>query len=229
MSKKELLDSFDKEFTVYERRCDELKTLLDKSESRTSKLLFQDALDITGANIKLFLKLSKTAVKFHDDFNKSTKVTLGKFDKELTEMQQKVLDVKNANISKAEKLKIVNQHEQRINILIDEIKVKGALHDLELDMRFKCYDSLRDLLFNQIFRSNSSDFKYDIIIDLFKKVIQKLLPGSEEVETLISINVNERKCQSLSSADRINIYIEEYMDVSKLWYYYAELYLKTLE
>jgi len=228
MSKSELNDSFDKEFDYYEKRCEELKILHDKSESQTSKMLFQEALDITETNIQLFRTLLSLAVKFHSEFNKVTKDNLSKFDKEINKTKNEILEIKSSNISKNEKSNLMLLYEQKVNRLGEEIRIKGAMHDLELEMRFKCFDSLRDLLFNHILKINSVNFKYDIILDLFKKLIQKMLVGSEEVETLISLSIKERKYQSLASADRINNYIEKYIEVSKLWHYYANFYLTTL-
>lgn len=229
MANIEKAEAFDKEYAFYEERCEELKNFLEKSESKTSKALFQEALDITDENIQVFLLLSKEALKYHAQFNNETKVTLNNFKIEIADIKSKITDFNSSKFDNSKKAKLRVKYEQRIDQLVNEINFKGSLHDLELDMRLKTYSSLKDLIFNHIFKPNSMDFKYEIILDVFKKIIQKMIPGSEEVETILSLSVKNQKYQSISSADRVNIYIEKYIDVSKLWNYYADLYLKTLQ
>lgn len=208
-----MADSYD----FYSKRIEELKSLLNNSNSNTSKELISEAIELSEKAVSEYLFISTESVKQI----KSLDEKQAKFDEQLKIME-----------SQSEKMKSVSTMEFFSDATREKLTVAWLAVSEEINEKYErhtfanrslrdailfCCQELDTTLFDLIFKPNSSSFKADLILDVLKKIVQKLIPFSDDIESIFELSVSKRKKTYLSHGNKILTYIEKYISVLQSW------------
>jgi len=204
-------------YNYYETRIKELKSFLKNAQSGTTKKLINDALEISNKAISEYEVFSKEAFNQIKKLDAKQEQYDNQFALVLQETKKMTAFASNEFFTKETRTKVTIAWEA-VSV---EIKEKFESHTLinrtEREAISFCFDELEKTLFELIFKPNSATFKADLILDVLKKLAQKIIPHLDDIESLLDLDISRRKHQYLSLADKILIYIEQYISVVNLW------------
>jgi hypothetical protein len=203
--------------SYYGQRLAELESLFNKSQSETSKSLLGEAIQLTqhaSAQCERITKLANERIVFYDNKKK-------KFDEFLKQMNEAT-----AKINAASTIELLSQETKNKILSAGEAMAKDLLYQYDIrnnanrELRTaidKCNADLNRTLLELIFKPNSSTFILDAVVSILGQIITGLIPYSDTVEMVLETNITNKKRKYLESGDKLLVYIEDYINVLKVW------------
>jgi hypothetical protein len=219
------LEQLEKNFKIYDKRIAEFKSYLEKASSKTQHELIKEALVISEVNFNLFADLLKNSVETLAVMDKKIKSRTDQTNIIVEGLKNKIDPIFNDPVLKKKFLPEYTKTDREISTQLVNLNVELLLFNVTT---FLAKEFPR-ILFNCIYKPNNEQFKLDIILDLLKSIIMRIIPHADTFETINNLSVSKRKMDYSSSSNKFLIYIENYLKASELWQVYAKKYIEWLK
>lgn len=198
-------------------RIQELNSLLSEAKSQTSKNLINQAIKISLDSFALYQKTSTRAIdkiQFLEGKRKEFDEKLALAKSEFAKFQ---LIAQNDFFSDETKQKVIAAAVSIDNDLQHQYNIRVNANFTIREAILYCNQELGKTLLEYIFKPNASSFIADSILDALKALVQKLIPYSDDIETIFSLSVSKRKKNYLSDGDKLLSYLEDYISMLNTW------------
>ena len=209
---------------LYDARLAEWDTLLADAQSATLRDLFQQARSSTDQALQRLADIQRMSLAIL----MANKITFDKSMVQYTTLVQQVnREVQVARASRAVLPGLVEQFSARIRQVQAQATKEKALYDLSRQVYSLGIAQFQKVL-EQIYQPRNSSFHYESIVDGFKYVADKVLPGLSEFKSVRQLVPAVRKKTFAQTSDKLLLYVEQYLDVLAKWEDLAGAYVRLL-
>jgi|GEM_PF-1561600 len=201
----------------YSIRLKELNSLLNKSQSKTSGALIEEAIMLTNTTFNEMKKVSKIAKDKIEFYNSKQAY----FDKSLATMDIEMSKIKiaasNEMFSVITRRKVLEAYEAMMGDIKVQYEKRTNANRLIREVIVECNAKLNDTLLEKIYKPDSSRFIFDSIVEIFSSIVQSMIPFSDKAEWILEMSISKRKKEYLSNGDKLLSYLEDYNSILNSW------------
>lgn len=209
-------------YDFYEERIGELSRLLNKAQSNTSRTLLQQAITISEKAAQECLLTGQKTIEQVKKLNEKEEL----FNNQIFLLRQQSAGMNAFTENPALSIQAREKFKEAWDMVIAELEQQYKLHSTVLVTQrgaiLYCQRELDKVLFEFIFKPDASSFNIDIILEYFKKLVQKLVPYIDDIESLYEMNAARKKSKYLGDGDKFLMYIEKYISVLESWLAFSE-------